>query len=109
MDKALAFFHKNIVWFGVGFAALSAAAQQFGFPVPEFAYTLAAALGLAGYRAHVATVTGTHGWKSYAVAALAGLMGALQAYGIHIPVWVDPMLAAFGFGALKVALAKPAA
>jgi len=46
------------------------------------------------------------GWKTYAICAIGIIAGILQAFGIHIPGWVDWCLVFMGGAALRHTLQK---
>lgn len=86
--------------------AITAGLQAYGIMVPEFVYALEGAAGLTAVRTTVAVAGAGTGWKTYAVAAVAGLMAAGQAYGIMIPDFAYGLVAAAGLGTLHVAVQK---
>lgn len=86
--------------------AITAALQGYGIMVPEFVYVLEGALGLTAIRTTVSVAGAGLGWKTYAVAAIAGGLAAAQAYGIPVPDFVYGLVASGGLGTLTVAVNK---
>ena len=46
------------------------------------------------------------GKKTYLVAAATFILGGLHAFGVVVPPWLYPMLAASGMGALRAGVGK---
>lgn len=85
---------------------ITAGLQAYGVVIPEWTYTLEGAMGLTAFRSTVSVQGAGPGWKSYAVAAIGGLIAGAQAYGLPVPDWATVALAAAGFGSLHVAVQK---
>lgn len=86
--------------------AITAGLQAYGIMVPEFVYVLEGAVGLTAIRTTVSVAGAGLGWRSYGVAAIAGVLAAAQAYGIMVPEFVYGLLTTAGFGTLTLAVKK---
>lgn len=92
MTDFLKKYHTYIV--ALVAAATIAFQVMTGTPVPEFVYTLFAAIGITSVRVTIAQVGSTTGWKTYLLAGGLAVTAGLRAYGINIPIEVDATIAA---------------
>ena len=95
-------YHTYVVAF-VAFCTMLAQVA-FGIVIPTWVYDLEAAVGLGSIRVTQTQITGSIGWKTYAVAFGLATLAALRAYGLSIPVEVDTMIATLGGASMTSAI-----
>lgn len=100
---------KTFITVGV-FAILAILTLLVNVAVPDWAWTIVAALGFGFIRSAITHLSGNSGWKTYvAVVATVGI-GGLQAFGLTIPpdilTAIFGALGAFGVVGVRDALSK---
>lgn len=106
MDGIMNFVSRYGTLVAIGAAGITAALQAYGIMVPEYLYTVEGAFGLAVFRTTVSVAGAGPGWKSFAVALIAGGIASAQAAGIDVPPWILTAIATVGLGTVTVAVKK---
>lgn len=101
------FLNKNHTLIVAIVAALCAGAQVvLGFPIPDYVYSLLAALGITSVRVTYFQAQGVGGWKTYALAGGEAILAGLRASGVDVPVEVDAILVSLAGGTMASAIKK---